>query len=303
MNTQLLFYWVLTLSLIGNIIDSTFIPKISQKKPLMGIICYRNTFLLLLLLPLFIILHLQSSELAEIPSFTIKNITIFIGLGFVGAATFFSRTKATHYMPIAVVGVLTRCAHMITLVFIPMLFGDILSVKWYIGAVILFIAFSILSYTKNSHKITLKHENQQWKGLLFSFISIPWQVIWFLSVMYLAKGSAPFFFIMTAEFSVLIWYTIFAIILGKSTGKAQFMIFKNFKELGYFIMMCIFPTINAIGFSYTTRIGNANIATLVMASSSMFIAIIWALVYKENLTFIQWSMVCIAAIGLYMINI
>ncbi len=291
MDTTVLFYGILFITLIWSVINSTFFAWIAKNKSILWVAIYRSIFISILLLPL-----LFFSDFTQV---TYSFLIACIILWFIWAAWFFFQLKANKYLPMWIVGALMNLNNIWILIFSYYIFWENLSLLWYIWATILLLSLWWLWIFKS--KTTTQEYNYK-KWLFFIILRIFTLIFWISGFIYFSREVDKYFAIYLSEFTVLLGFIPFIIHHIKTSKEDIFHIFK-WSEVYRFFLMCTFPAFFSFGLFYASTIGNPSIVTLTLSTSSIFIALVSWLFYKEKLNTLQWSMIILSVVGLILINI
>jgi len=291
MDTTLLFYGILALTLVGSTINSTFFAWVSRNKSILGVSLYRSICISILLLPLL--------YFADFSKVTSQFLLASVALWLIGAAGVFFQLRANKYLPMWVVWALMNLNNIGILVFSYYVFGESLSIVWYIWAAILLFSLGWLWLIKSDNT---QQKYNYTKGLFYIALRIFTLIFWVSWFIYYSRAVDPYFAIYLSEFSVLLWFIPFVIYHLYNSQEEVFKIFK-WNEAIKFFTMCAFPAFFSFWLFYTSTIGNPSIVTLTLSTASVFIALVWWLFYKDKLIIAQWSMIVLSVVWLVMINL
>ena len=287
----MLFYTILILTLIWSTINSTFFAWISKNKSILGVSFYRSVFISILLLPILFF--------ADFSKVTTSFIWVSIIIWVIGAVWFFFQLQANKYLPMGVVWALMNLNNIWVLIFSAIVLWEKLSLFGYIWATILIISLIILGWSKTDKTKNIDYK----KWIFFVSLRILTLVIWISGFIYYSREVDPYFAIYLSEFTVLLWFIPFLIYYSKVQKKEEIFRIFNKKEIIKFSLMCFFPAFFSFGLFYASTIGNPSIVTLTLSTSSIFIALVWYFFYRQKIRLIQWLMIILSVIGLFIINI
>ncbi len=287
-----MFYIILWLTLIGNIVMNTYFAEQSRKKWIWWVAIYKSIFMAILLLPILYFGDINNVTL----EFVIASLVIWV----IWAWWFLLHLKTYEYLPIGVVWALINLYNIWILILAYFVFWESLSPIWYVWAGILLLSLWYLWMIHWESSDSKKYNYPKW--LLYVFLRIITLIIWIFGFIYFSREVDPYYAIYLSEFTVLLWFIPFVLYHISTTKEDIVHIFK-WSEIYKFFLMCIFPALFSFGLFYSSTIGNPSVATLTLSTSSIFIALVSWLFYKEKLNTLQWSMIVLSVVWLVMINI
>lgn len=289
MDTTLLFYWLLALTLIWMVINHVYFASIARNKSPLWVSIYRWISLTIILSVLLFFV--------DYSQVTLHFLFISLIFWFIWALGLVIQLRAYKYLPIWVIWALMNLYNIGIIILSYLFYNETLSLYWYIWATIILFSLIVLWSVKSIDK-NLDPNYKKW--LFLVFLRILTFTTWVFGFVYFSREIDPYISIWIAEFTVLIWLLPLIPFFIK---KEEVFYKMNHKETYRFFLMCIFPAIMSFGLFYTSTVWNPWIVTLTLSTASIFIALVGWLFYKEKLTQLQWAMIVLSVVGLIMINL
>ncbi len=289
MDTNILFYWLLGLTLLWMVINHVYFASIARWKSPLWVSIYRWISLTIILSILLIF--------ADYSQITSKFLIISLLFWFIWALGLVIQLRAYKYLPIWVIWALMNLYNIGIIILSYLFYNETLSLYGYIGAAIILFSL-IMLWSVKSQDSNLDPNYKKW--LFLVFLRIITFTIWVFGFVYFSREVDPYMSIWIAEFTVLLWLLP---LIPFYINKEDVFYKMNLGQSVRFFFMCIFPAIMSFGMFYTSVLWNPSVVTLTLSTSSIFVAVVSWLFYKEKLNTLQWSMIVLSVVWLVMINI